>query len=87
MMYGNVMLIAVYVVAWAFAFGYMIHLAKRQTRLQREVDALRRVLDEYAQPERNISQAATDMSSGPSSSQTTRPSAGSTTGYGASHRS
>lgn len=49
-MHTTVMLIAAYALAWAFAFGYMMSLAKRQAQLQREVDALRSSFEGYKQP-------------------------------------
>lgn len=38
------LLVAAYAAVWAFVFGYVVWLARRQERLRREVEALRTFL-------------------------------------------
>lgn len=39
-------LFAVYAITWAAFFGYVFVMARRQTEMRREIDALKRALDE-----------------------------------------
>lgn len=44
--------VAAYALAWAFVFGYLAWLARRQDRLRREVEALRSFLVDRGAPEK-----------------------------------
>jgi len=44
-MAGWYLLVAAYVVIWAFVFGYVIWMGRQQAELRREVEALRKVLE------------------------------------------
>ncbi len=42
---SSYLLVAAYALIWAFVFGYLVWLVRRQERLRREVEALRGVLE------------------------------------------
>lgn len=39
------LLVAAYVLIWAFAFGYLIWLGRRQAQLRREIELLRKAVE------------------------------------------
>ncbi len=41
------LLVAAYALIWAFVFGYLVWLGRRQAQLQREVELLRKVIASY----------------------------------------
>jgi CcmD family protein len=44
-MSSNHLLVAAYALIWAFAFGYLIWLGRRQAQLRHEVELLRKALE------------------------------------------
>ncbi len=46
-MNSTYLLVAAYALIWAFAFGYLVWLGRRQAQLQREIELLRKATEGY----------------------------------------
>ena len=47
------LLIAAYALIWAFVFGYVVRLWQRQAQLRREVELLRKAVEDYSTARRD----------------------------------